>query len=153
LEPEKKKSKAPKERLGKVVFFLTAKGPGEEGLHMAEQIADALHVEIVLAYVVVVPRDLPLQAPLAGQEEMASKSIEMAKSELARRQVTVSAVLERGRDIGSALQQVMEESGASRLIVALNIEEDALDSDMKLVRSILSKIAQPVVFVRPAASR
>ncbi len=151
VEPEKKKGKPPRERLGKVVLFITAEGLCAEAYDLAEQTADALHAEIVLAYVVVVPRDLPIQAPLPSQEEAAVKALEAAKAELAKRQVACSAVLERGRDSGTALQQVMEESGGLQLLLPLHCEEDAVEGDLKLIRSVFGKISRPIVLIRPSA--
>jgi hypothetical protein len=151
VEPESKKSKPPRERLEKVVLYVCEKGPCFEGYDLAEQTADSLHAEIVLAYVIVVPRDLPIQAPLPQQEESAALALETARAELAKRQVPCSAVLERGRDIGSALQQVMEQEESIRLLVPLRSDDDATESDLKLVKTLFGKITQPIVLLRPAA--
>lgn len=151
IEPEKKKIRPPKEHLEKVVLYLPLEGPDAEAYDLAEQTADALHAEIVLAYVILVPRHLPIQSPLPAQEEEAAASLDRAKAELSRRQVPCSVVLERGRDIGASLQQVMEDSGAVRLLVPLSANEDDADANLKLVKAILSKIDRPIVLVRPGS--
>lgn len=149
IEPEGKKSKSPREVLDKIVLLLTPGDSCGDLFELAAEQAEAHHSEIEVAFVVVVPRNLPIQAPLAAEEEVAAQALEGAKRELASRHVQHSVRLERGRDVASALEAVIEETGAKRVVVALSPNESELDEQLKIMRSILAKIHVPVVAVRP----
>ena len=149
LEPEGKKPKPPREKLSKIVMLLTHGDLCPELYDMAEQASEAHHSEIVVAYVIVVPRHLPIQAPLAAEEEEAARSLEEAKRGFEKRHVPHSVTIERGRDVASALQQVVENTGARQVLVVLSPNEKELDDQLKALRSVLTKVTLPVVAVRP----
>jgi hypothetical protein len=151
IEPEKKKPKAPREKLAKIILLLTEGDSCPELYELALEMAEALHAEIVVAYVILVPRHLPLQSPLPAEEETAAKTIDEAKRELSARQVQHSVALERARDVASGLMQVVEETAATRVVCALSPNERELDDQLKALRSVLTRVPLPVVAVRPNA--
>ena len=153
LEPEEKKraSKAPREKLAKIILLITEGDSCPELYELAMEMSEALHAEIAVAYAIIVPRHLPLQAPLAADEAEASRVIEEAKRELTKRNVPHSVSLERGRDVASALEQVVAETKAIRVVCALSPNENELDGQLKALRSVLTKVPLPVVAVRPTA--
>lgn len=149
LEPEGKKAKAPREKLNKIVLLLTPGDSCPDLYELAAEQAEAHHSELEVAFVVVVPRNLPIQAPLAEEEDEAAQTLELAKKELSSRHVPHTVRLERGRDVASALEAVLAETGAKRVVVALSPKESELDAQLKIMRSILAKVHVPVVAVRP----
>jgi hypothetical protein len=154
LEPEerKKPSKGPREKLAKIILLITEGDSCPELYELAMEMSEALHAEIAVSYAIIVPRHLPLQAPLATEEVEAARVIEEAKRELTKRHVPHSVSLERGRDVASALEQIVAETKAIRVVCALSPNENELDGQLKALRSVLTKVPLPVVAVRPTAS-
>ncbi|HVL38372.1 MAG TPA: hypothetical protein VM328_03175 [Fimbriimonadaceae bacterium] len=152
VEPEGKKRRAPVlyQAEMKVLVGLLGHGGDQEALRVASQIGDTVHAEINVVYVVLVPRDLPIQSPLPEREEAAAKSIEAAKNMLAERQLPHKAHLERARDVASAVNAVLQGVDASYVVLALSPDEQMADENARLVKSVLAKVKPAVVFTRAA---
>lgn len=147
-EPKRKKTSVhPVET--KVLVCLTGNGSDAEALNVSAHLGHLQHAEVNVVVVVLVPRDLPLQAPLAEKEELAAVAIEKAKAFLNERHLPYKAHLERGRDIPTAIASKLEETGASQVIVPLWLDERLADENARLVKGVLAKVKQSVVFVRP----
>lgn len=117
-------------------------------LSVAAELAEATNAEVHVMVPLVVPRDLPLQAPLPREEELAMQAFDKAKTLLAAERVPHKPRLERARDIGTAIYDVAEEVSASQVIVALSNAPDIYDEMSKLVKSVMSKVERPLMFVR-----
>ena len=61
--------------------------------------------------------------------------------------------VERGREVGTALDEIMKEEKAHTLIVTLSGDPQELDNELKMARSILSKVTESVLFIRPKSPR
>jgi anti-anti-sigma regulatory factor len=153
VDPEGVKPRPAGPKLARIVLLLTEGDACPELFELAGEMAEAVHAEMVVTYVVIVPRNLPIQAPMADEEQVAAKELEAAKKDLAARNIPYSIVLERGRDVASALETVVKETGAIRVLCALSAKERELDDQLKALRSVLTKIALPVVIVRPRMER
>lgn len=145
--PSKKKQAIPSTD-EQVLVCLFGDEHDRAALHLGSKVADTLLARIVLLYVVLMPRDLPLQAPMPEDEELAVKAIEHGKSYLAGRNLSAVARLERGRDLASAVQEVANEVKISHVVVPLSPDPVKMEANQKLVRSVLEKVTQTVVFVR-----
>lgn len=149
VEKTSKKRGAAAEVDTRIVVYLAGSARDEHALRIAERMADSYRAEIVLTSVIVVPRELPIQSPMAEQEEAAAAVIARARTALSAKSVPVSARVERGRDVPSGLQDAIEDCGATHLVLPLSAKPERLDEDLKLVRSALSKITAQLVIVRP----
>jgi nucleotide-binding universal stress UspA family protein/anti-anti-sigma regulatory factor len=147
---KKRKVTAPQDAI-KLIISLTGDPSDEEALKIGSQIADSYPTRIHLVYVVTVPRDLPLQAALPEKEEEAAAALEAGKAFLVRRELAHTVHLQRGRDIASALEDLLQEIDASVVVVPLSNRRSDLDQSGSFVRSILSKVSREVVFVRGPA--
>lgn len=149
-EGKKKKGKAIVAPLGasNIIVCLTGDRCDVEALRLGSQIADSVAAEIHLVYVVIVPRELPLQSPLPKQEELAFAAIDQAKAFLKDQHLAHKPRLERGRDIASAIEDVLEEINANLVIIPLLSAPDQVESSAKLVKSVLAKVTKEVIFVR-----
>lgn len=117
-------------------------------LTTAREMADGMEALVNVVYPILVPRDMPLQAPLPEEEEKARETLTVADSILKRDEVAHALLLERARDVASALVSVLEEHPASHVILGMP-PEDSRDSEVKLVKSVLTKITkQAVILVR-----
>ena len=81
--------------------------------------------------------------------ELRGAILEFAKKELTARHVQHSVLLERGREVATALQTVIEETGAVRVLAAISPHESELEDQLKSLRSILTKTTLPIFVVRP----
>lgn len=145
-KPRRKHSTNPK------VLVCLATGTGDESddaaMRLGSLLASALETEIILVCVLIVPRDLPLQAPLAKHEESTSRAIGRAHAFYDGKDLLHEARVERGRDVASTLAGVMEEVGVSHVVLPLNDDEMDHEINAKLIRSVLAKLKSEVVFVR-----
>jgi hypothetical protein len=133
-----------------IVLHLAGDDRDPEGAAASARMANDLHAEVVLTYVIVVPRDLPIQSPMEKQESAAVASIALAQQLLNKLEIPNRAVVERGRDVASALEAVVGEQRASYLVLPLSPHAEKLEDDLKTVRSVLTKVQVPIVFVRSA---
>ncbi len=101
-----------------------------------------------MLYVVVVPRELPLQSPLPEQEERAAAALRRGADMLTEKQLAHTPHLERGRDIASTIHEMLKELPASHVVVPLSGDPQELENTKKLVGSVLGKVATEVIFVR-----
>ena len=128
-----------------VLVCLRGRSDDVAALHLGSQIADTIQANITLVYVVEVPRDLPLQAPMPAQEEHAAKAIEYGKAYLTGRGIASNARLDRGRDLASAVHDVAVGIDASHVVVPLSRDPIEADDNQRLVTSMLVKLSHTVV--------
>jgi len=148
-EATQRKKKANGKVVKKVLLVcLTGEASDQYLLDVAIEIAEPMEAKVCLVYPVVVPRDLPVQAPMLQHEEVGAKVLGDAAKKLQNAQIQHEVRLERGRDVAGAIHGVLQDVAASQVLVALPTEEDLPDQTVKLVKSILGKIQQPVLLVR-----
>lgn len=127
---------------------------GEESdkylVDVAREVSEPSKAEIRLIYPIIVPRDLPIQSPLPELEGEAKGALERAQQTLAATDTPNQISIERARDVGSAIHSALEERSATQVLIGLPNDQDSLESALKLVRSILGKVRQPVMFIRSA---
>lgn len=152
-EDPKSKRRAPASSNPKVLVCLatgTSPESDDAAMRLGSRIADSVPTEIILVCVLVVPRDLPLQAPLPKNEESTAKAIDRAHKFYDGKNQLLQARIERGRDIASTLAAVIEEVQISHVVLPLDDDPQELESNARLVKSVLAKIKAEVSFVRNA---
>ena len=135
----------------KFVVLISGEDLDNEALRLAVQLGEAREAELHLVYIVLVPRDLPLNAPLAREENLASASMDKAKAFLDR-SIRFVPHVERGRDLVSSLEAFIDEIKGSLLVIPLSIASSNVEASAKLVKSLLTKIHSEVIFVRPKSA-
>ncbi len=145
-EPVKKK----KGKASSIQILVTVMGTPCDPvvLNTANELATGLNGSVRVLFPLIVPRDLPLQAPLPEEEEKALAALAAADKILKVDGVDHAVLLERGRDIASAILAAIEEVPATHVLVGLPSEDSGNDDALKLVRSVLSKVKSAVLFVR-----
>ena len=150
-EPRKKKKREPAVRKYDrvIVAILSGDDSDEELLHVTNEFVSTLPAKVVMLFPIVVPRNLPLQAPMPEVEEKALKAIELGKERMKKYKTAYEVRLERARDLPTLIHDVAEETGADRVIFAFSRRNpEQMEEGVKLVSSILQKVACPVMFVR-----
>lgn len=149
--PKKKRPRtlSPEQCRTRAVVLLRGGASDQAALAEVLRLDDLAVCHATLAFVIVVPRQLPLQSPMPDAESAAMVAIEPAQSRLANEMISFDTVIERGRDISSAINAVIERTDATQLIVPLGLNPERAEFDAALVQSLLEKVSIGMTFVRP----
>jgi hypothetical protein len=148
---QKKKRREPEVRgyEGTLVAVLTGDESDEDLLAVTDELISTLPAKVVLLFPIIVPRNLPLQAPMPESETNAVRTLEMAKAHMLRTKTAHEARVEHGRDYPSLIQAVTEEVDAERVVFAFSRRSpEKMDEGLKLIGSIMHKVTRPIVIVR-----
>ena len=115
--------------------------------------ADAAHKSrLHLAYVLEVPRHLPLAAPLPEEEAAAARTLDAAAACARSQGVTVELHVTRARDAGEEIVQQAASLGASLIVLTYLPSGDPSDTLMERVtRTIIDRAPCEVVLNKQAA--
>lgn len=120
----------------------------DAAMDIAGKIADSQPTDIHLVCVLLVPRHLPLTAPMEASEEASLKAVQRAEQFFDARDVTYVSQVERARDVASALGELLSQFEAEEVVLPLMRDSLKKEDNIKLVESVLGRITRPVVFVR-----
>src|SRR5574341_510392 len=91
----------------------------ERGVEMACRLGLEQNAEIVLTYVIEVPRTLPLGVPLAEAEKEAQQALERAKEIVKLHELTPIALLERARDAAEGIIRIAKEKDVDLIVLGI----------------------------------
>lgn len=147
---KKRKKLVAAENARKVIVCLytgTSIEEDDSAMRAASMIADSFPSEIHLICVLIVPRHLPLQAPLAESEQSAAHAMDRAKQFFDQRNLPHIDRIERARDVASALTEVLEDIEAISIVLPLSKDPMKAENNLTVVRSVTNKIDRQVMFV------
>lgn len=150
-EDDKKKKKHQPD-LKKVLVCLQGNDSDDQVLKVARKMATATPSEVKVVFPLIVPRDLPLQAPLPENENLAAKALGNAQQYLEASGIQTTIQLERARDIASALADALEEMDPTQVIVGLSAVPSEIDAELKLAKLIMGRVMTPLTLVRGPGS-
>jgi len=149
-EAHDKKSKgAPK---SSVMVVLNGTACDQYVIETATELAESLKSGVNAIYPLIVPRDMPLQAPMPEDERSALKALNAAEALLDAREVHHQMFLERGRDLGSAIASALEEHPGTHVLIGVPECKDETENAGKVVNSVLAKVKSAVIFIRGPVS-
>lgn len=131
-----------------IIVCLTATESDEFTVKTARELASAKRCKVWLLFPILVPRDLPLQAPLPDLEQTATTALELADKVLSEIGIDRKLHIERARDIGSAILETANEAQAIEVLISLPGDGADRDAAIRLVTATLNKVNVPVVFCR-----
>lgn len=132
-----------------IIAILSGDESDEELMNVTKEFVSTLPAKVVLLYPIVVPRNLPLQAPMPELEERAITAIELGKEKMKEYKTAYEVRLERTRDLPSLIHDIAEEVDAARVIFAFSRRNpEQMEEGMKLVQHIFQKVDRPIVIVR-----
>lgn len=131
-----------------IVIIVRGEAYDTEVIKTGSELATGLSGNVRIIFPLIVPRDLPLQAALPEDEEIARLALERADKSLNVEGVAHTVLLERGRDVASAIVAALDEEPATHVLVGLPSAESPQDDTSKLIRNILSKVSASVLLVR-----
>ena len=136
-----------------ILAVLSGDESDEELFHVANEFVSTLPAKVVLLFPIIVPRNLPLQAPMPELEDRAVKAFDAGKERLKQYKTAHEIRLERARDLAGLIHDVAEEVDAVRVIFALSKRTPAQQEEgMKLISTILQRVNRSVVIVRGPVS-
>ena len=137
--------------LTRFMVVLTGCPSDRYALQIACEHAKYAQADLVLMAPVIVPRELPLQAPLMEEETEAERVLSAGLSFCDEEGVHATRHIERGRDVASTIDDALAEEESGQVILGLPFSAHNDDSASKLVKAVLAKVARPLMFVRDRA--
>lgn len=131
--------------------ILTCLCPTEFDPHVLEVSLELLSddlAKIVLLMPVVVPRALPLQAPMPEVEDEAMAFVEKAKKILDETHAPYDLRIERTRDLPTLVAEMAEETDAAHVIIGVSRQSGDYERDAHQMALMLAKVDRSLVFVR-----
>jgi anti-anti-sigma regulatory factor len=147
-----KKTKDPSKPCDKTILATLC--PGEWDEHVLEVIADmfsSASTRVIFFLPIIVPRELPLQAPMPEYEEKASAFAERAKEVFRKAGVPNEIQIERAREFSSVVADQAGQVGACHVVVGVASSHLEDDVSVKVFRSLMEKVTQPLLIVRGKA--
>ena len=117
-------------------------------IRQLEQLVSTTPSHIVFLLPMVVPRELPLHAPVPGEETKLCMFGDKLRDAFAKGDNLTEIRLERTRDIPSLVAEISEEINAEQVVVAVPSNKDITDESSRAIASILNKVKRPLMFVR-----
>lgn len=146
---ETKKRRLSEETRSKHILAVVC--PNECDAHFLKTIAEHLSTapaHLVILFPIIVPRDLPLHAPVPEEEHKLFAFAEKAREMFANTESLAEVRLERTRDIPALVAEIAEEINAQQVIVSIAASHDQDSDSARNFGALLTKIKQPLVFVR-----
>jgi anti-anti-sigma regulatory factor len=104
---------------------------------------------LLLLFPIMVPRELPLQSPMPEEECAAAAALNQGAEACHAEDIPVVREIIRARDLGTAVQESLDENPAERVLVGVSKNNDDAQSELKLIHSLLGKVNVPVTITRP----
>jgi len=131
-----------------IVAVISGDSADEHMLKVTEELVDTMPAKVVLLYPIIVPRELPLTAPMPKEEEYAAVALEQGRIRMCERGTPCDVRLERTRDIPTILQEVASEVDAAHVIVGLASDLKGNDEHLKVLKALLERVKRPLMIVR-----
>ncbi|MCU0315900.1 MAG: hypothetical protein MUC92_04855 [Fimbriimonadaceae bacterium] len=120
----------------------------EHVMLVTKELVSTITAKVVVLIPIVVPRELPIQAPMPEIEKRARTFAECVEDLLSNANVSHEIRLERSRDFVGLVHELSEEINANHVILGLPNTGDSGPADLKMVSSVLEKVSRPLMLVR-----
>lgn len=145
---DKKRKFRPEVRSRHILAVICPDECHDHYLHQLEQLVSSTPAHIVFLLPVIVPRELPLHAPVPEEESRMCEYGEKVRAAFENGNSLTELRLERTRDIPSLVAEVAEEINAEQVVVAIPSDKFANTDSNKTFGLLLEKVPQPLMFVR-----
>jgi hypothetical protein len=134
----------------RILFPFVGDTISKSALDAALRIARAESATLVPAYIVTVPMQLNLEAPIADECEVAMPLLELVEQRAARLGVPVDARIETGRSARHALRRLVEQEEFDRLVIPASESRAGFSADD--IAWLLENVDGEILVLRPSAS-
>jgi anti-anti-sigma regulatory factor len=146
---KKKKAKTPTKTCDRTILAVISGDESDQHMFtVTEELVDTMPARVVLLCPIVIPRDLPLTAPMPKEESYAFDALEQGKKRMLERGTPCEVRLERTRDIPTLVQEIAQEVDAAHVIVGLASDMKGDDAYLRILKSVIDKVKTPLVIVR-----
>lgn len=149
-EPKKKKKDMGDGEIKRTILaILSADDSDDDLLQLIKEHVDNVHGRVVLLFPIVIPRNLPLQAPMPELEDKGLKTIEKCKARLSELKTPHEVRVEHTRDLPAIIHETAEEVDAARVLVAFSRRNpEQMEAGMSKLLSIMQRVKRPIVLIR-----
>ncbi len=145
--PRKKKYLASREYDRTILAVLVGDEGDDDVVETINELVSTVPAKVIFLLPVVVPRALPLTAPIVEVEERLKASAESGKAKLSTDKTACEVRLERTRSLPTLLHEVSDNVEAAYTVVSIPHARAGDDKEMNLVQQILLEVARPVLFI------
>lgn len=103
---------------------------------------------VVLVHPIIVPRELPLTAPMPDEEQHAASRIASSRDRLEAKGVPVDVRIERARDLPSLIEDLAEANEVAQVLLGVSTRPRHEDQAWRALLAVIQKVKRPLVFVR-----
>lgn len=148
IEPGKDRRLDKKEVQVRVLCVVRGNEGDVDVMVMTRELVNNIAAKVLILIPIVVPRDLPLTAPIPDLEEKGAASASRIRDTLSDCKTPHEVRMERTRDLAGLLHETSEEIKASYVVLSIPPEAEGEEKCMKTMQAVLAKVKRPVLFVR-----
>ncbi len=116
-------------------------------INIVVELAEATDAAICWLFPIIIPREQPLQAPMKDLEEEAGNVLENIHAQIKDHDVVDKFVIERARDVPSAILQAIEEYNVKKLVIGLD-KHILSENTCSFIQSVIKRVDAQVLFVK-----
>ncbi len=117
-------------------------------LEVTTELISDRFAKLVIVLPIMVPRELPLQAPMPEEEARAEKFIHEAKELLRHESFAYELRLERTRDLPTLVAETAEEIDAAHIVIGIAADHSEDQAMNKVIRNVMDRVNRSLLFVR-----
>ncbi len=144
----KKRKEVKKKTDINVIAVLQGSESDVDVIVVTRELVNNISARVTILLPIVVPRDLPISAPLPEMEASLARSAEHAADTMVGCETPHETRLERTRDLPSLIFEMSESESAAYTVVAIPHDSAGSEVGVKLVRGLLEKVKRPLLMVR-----
>jgi len=119
MKPEVAKARRSVETLKRILVPTSGMPYSERGIELACRLGAGHQAEILLTYVIEIPRTLPLNAPMPEDEEKANQALNRGKEIVELHHLTPVTSIERAREAGEGIIRAAKDNQADVIVLGM----------------------------------
>jgi len=122
IKPEVAKARRSVEALKRILVPTSGMPYSERGIELACRLGSEHKAEIVLTYVIEIPRTLPLDAPMPEAEEKANQALNRGKEIVELHHLPPVLLVERAREAGEGIIRAAKDNQVDVIVVGMRTD-------------------------------
>jgi len=122
IKPEVAKARRSVETLKRILVPTSGRPYSERGIELACRLGAEHQAEIVLTYVIEIPRTLPLDAPMPEAEEKANQALNRGKEIVELHHLPPVLLIERAREAGEGIVRAAKDNQADVIVLGMRTD-------------------------------
>ncbi len=122
IKPEVAKARRSVEALKRILVPTSGMPYSERGIELACRLGVEHQAEIVLTYVIEIPRTLPLDAPMPEAEEKANQALNRGKEIVKLHNLSPVPLIERAREAGEGIIRAAKDNQVDAIVLGMRTD-------------------------------